>query len=72
MKSRNLDLTFGQLVRMLRMARGLSLRVLGEESGIPYWRLFAIEHGAPPKDDEARRLCAVLGLETARRRGRRR
>lgn len=51
-------------LRQLRMERVLSLRELGERSGVSYntiWRLEAGRQGAHPKT--IRRLAEALGVE---------
>lgn len=68
----DLNLTFGDLVRLFRVVRKLSQRELGELAAVHYMRVFRIEHGAAPKDDEARRLCEALGLPLSTVRSRRR
>lgn len=57
--------TFGQLIKRLRIQRGLTQRKLADELGIDFTYLSKVENdkGDPPAEDKVRRLAAILGCD---------
>jgi transcriptional regulator with XRE-family HTH domain len=59
---------FGEKVRALRTAKGLSLRALGQRLGVSYAYISKVENGKLafgdyPSEDLIRRLAAALGAD---------
>ncbi|HET9880087.1 MAG TPA: helix-turn-helix transcriptional regulator [Candidatus Limnocylindria bacterium] len=63
-RGRTLAIRFGQEIRQMRVASGLSQRALGAVVGVSHTQIGRIEHAALSCDILlAARVCAVLGLE---------
>ena len=57
---------YGDFIRSLRIARGMSQNDLAEESGIPQPKISAIKRGRrPPSIDSLNRLLVACGFELA-------
>jgi transcriptional regulator with XRE-family HTH domain len=57
-------MTIGEIIKEARLKKGISLRELGEKSGVAWNTIARIERGAhkEPKLDSIRMICAALGL----------